>query len=384
MHTEKLYYQNCHMRQFRAQVLTCSQEGERWVITLDATAFYPEGGGQACDLGKLDDVQVLDVQERDEEILHFCDGPLMPGAVVQGTLDWERRFDLMQQHSGEHIVSGLVHSLLGHHNVGFHVGSDRMEIDFDGPITAEQLRHIEAKANEAVWDNLPIQCWYPSREELPNVFYRTKKALPWPVRLVQMEGVDSCACCGVHVESTGEIGLIKVLSCVKFHQGVRVELACGKRAYDHLTRIFEENRQVSQQLSVPMEQTGEGVRKLSEAVGAEKLRANQLQTRLFAAIAAGYAGQRDVVHFEEGLDSAQVRQLADKLVAVVDGFCAVFSAGANGISYCLATRDGDLRLLNQDMTAALDGRGGGKPNFQQGSLKASPAEITDFFQKYGQ
>ena len=379
METVKLYYQNCHLREFTARVLECRPAQQGWAVILDATAFYPEGGGQACDLGRLDGVNVLDVQEAGLQILHFCDGPLEAGTVVTGSIDWARRFDLMQQHSGEHIVSGIVHSLLGHHNVGFHVGSDRMEIDFDGPITPEQLQEIEQRANEAVWKNLPIVCWYPSEEALPATFYRTKKALPWPVRLVQIEGVDSCACCGVHTAATGEIGLIKILSCVKFHQGVRIELACGQRAYRHLCGIFEENRRVSQMLSVPMEQTGQGVQKLSEAAAAEKLRANQLQTRLFAAIAAGYAGQKNVVCFEAGLDSAQLRQLADKLAAQVEGWCAVFSVNENGAAYCLATRDGDLRQLNRDLTEALCGRGGGKPNFQQGSVNATEAQIRAFF-----
>ena len=381
MNTEKLYYKDCHLREFSARVLDCRETEQGFCVLLSATAFYPEGGGQACDLGTIDGVNVLDVQENGEEVLHFCDGKLELGSTVTGRIDWARRFDLMQQHSGEHIVSGIVHSMLGHHNVGFHVGSDRMEIDFDGPVTPAQLQQIEARANAAVWANLPIVCFYPSQEELPNTFYRTKKQLPWPVRLVQIDGVDSCACCGVHTATTGEIGVIKILSCVKFHQGVRIELACGNRAYQHLTGIFEENRHISQLLSVPMEQTGEGVRKLSDALAAEKFRANQLQTRLFAAIAAGYTGQKDVLHFEQGLDSAQVRQLADKMVTAVEGYCAVFSENDGGFHYCLATRDGDLRQLNKDMTAALNGRGGGKPNFQQGSVKADRAAVLAFFGK---
>lgn len=381
METKKLFYEDCNRKECTARVLDCRETAQGWAIVLDQTVFYPEGGGQACDLGTLDSVPVLDVQEAGQEILHICPQPLPVGSTVTGRIQWERRFDLMQQHAGEHIVSGLVYQLLGHHNVGFHVGSDRMEIDFDGPVTPEQLALIERKANEAVWADLPIHCFYPSREELPSTFYRTKKQLEWPVRLVQIPGVDSCACCGVHTATTGQIGWIKILSCVKFHQGVRIELACGNRAYDHMTRIFEENRAVSQQLSVPMEDTAQGVRKLGDALAAEKLRANQLQTRLFAAIAAGYTGQANVVHFEEGLDSAQVRQLADKLVAVTEGFCAVFSETADGAAYCLATRDGDLRQLNKDMNAALNGRGGGKPNFQQGSVKAGRNEILAFFRR---
>ena len=379
MHTVKLFYKNCHLRSFSARVLSCTETERGWAVTLDATAFYPEGGGQACDLGTLGGVRVLDVQEQEEQILHYCAAPLAEGQVVEGRIDWERRFDLMQQHSGEHIVSGLVHSLLGHHNVGFHVGSDRMEIDFDGPITPQELAIIEQKANEAVWQNLPIHCYYPSREELPTIFYRTKKTLPWPVRLVQIEGVDFCACCGVHVEKTGEIGLIKLISCVKFHQGVRIELVCGGRAYQYMTRIFEENRAVSQTFSAPMDATGVAAQRASEALAAEKFRSAGLLNRLFGHIADSYAGQRNVVHFEEGLDSAQVRALADKLVGVTGGYCAVFSGVDGQLCYCLASRELDLRQMNKDMLSALDGRGGGKPDFQQGSVRATRQQAMDYF-----
>lgn len=379
METRKLYYEDCHLREFDAQVLTCSQTDKGFAVTLSATAFYPEGGGQACDLGTLGQAQVLDVQEQGTEILHYCSIPLEVGSTVRGVIDWQRRFDLMQQHSGEHIVSGLVCSTLGYHNVGFHVGSDRMEIDFDGPITAQQLQDIERRANEAVWQNIPIACFWPSPEALPQVYYRTKKALPWPVRIVKIGDVDSCACCGVHVKSTGEIGLIKLISCVKFHQGVRIELVCGGRAYDYLRRVYEETRLVSQTLSVPVEAVGEGTRKLADALAAEKFRASGLLNRLFAHIAEGYAGQTNVVHFEEGLDSAQVRALADKMVAVTEGYCAVFSGTDGNYCYCLASRQQDLRQMNKALTATLNGRGGGKPDFQQGSVKATREEILAFF-----
>ena len=379
MHTEKLFYQDCHLQTFTARVLDCRPADGGYAVILDATAFYPEGGGQACDLGTLNGIPVLDVQERGEEIWHLCAEPLEPGTMVQGQIDWERRFDLMQQHSGEHIVSGLVNSLLGHHNVGFHVGSDRMEIDFDGPVTPEQLQLIEEKANLAVWQNLPIRCYYPSAEELPQVFYRTKKALPWPVRLVQIPGVDSCACCGVHVETTGEIGLIKILSCVKFHQGVRIELACGQRAFSYIRKVWEEARIASQTLSVPVENVGEGTKKLSEALAAEKFRSTGLLSRLFGHIAGSYAGQSNVLHFEDGLEPAQVRALADKMVAVTEGYCAVFSGSDGAYCYCLASRTMDLRQMNKDLTLSLNGRGGGKPDFQQGSVKATRGDITAFF-----
>ena len=216
MNEEKLYYQDCHIKTFKAVVTDCIKTEEGYQITLDQTAFYPEGGGQACDLGTLAETNVLYVKEQDEKVVHICDKPLEAGNTVEGRIDWARRFDLMQQHTGEHIVSGIINRRFGWHNVGFHMGSEVITIDFDGPIPAEALVEIEAEANQWVWQNLSIRCWYPSAEELPSVPYRSKRQLPWPVRVVEIPGVDTCACCGVHVAQTGEIGFIKLFSCVKF------------------------------------------------------------------------------------------------------------------------------------------------------------------------
>ena len=381
MNTRKLYYEDCHLKTFTATVTGCRQDPLGWLITLDATAFYPEGGGQACDLGTLGEARVLDVQEREDEILHLCDRPLPVGTAVAGNLDWERRFDLMQQHSGEHILSGLVNQAYGFHNAGFHVGRGAMEIDFDGIIPAEDIPALEERANRVIWENLPIHCHIPDPDTLSKTPYRTKRSLPWPVRLVQIPDTDSCACCGVHVAATGEIGLLKILSCVKFRQGVRLELVCGKRAWDYLQQVFHQNRQVSQLLSAKPLETGEAAKKLQEALAAEKFRCAGLQKQVFTGIAKDYVNQSNVLHFASPLEPGQVRELADGIAQVCTGWAAVFSPREGGFHYCLASRDGDLRQLGKDMTAALNGRGGGKPNFQQGTLTAGEAEIRAFFEK---
>ena len=372
----KLFYEDCNLSEFEAIVTGCEPCEKGFLVTLDATAFYPEGGGQACDLGTLGDVNVLDVQEKEENILHLCDKKLEIGDKIQGKIDWQRRFDFMQQHTGEHIVSGLIHEKFGYHNTGFHMGNDVMEVDFDGPISAEDLAEIEYKANQAIWKDIPVKCWIPDPEELKTVFYRTKRELPWPVRIVQVPGFDSCACCGIHVATTGQVGMIKILSCVGLRGGVRLEMVCGQRAYRHMVKIFEENRVVSQTFSARMEETGEAAIRVNEALNTEKAHTAQLQNRIFEGIAFGYAGKGDVLHFEPDLEPAQVRVLADKIAGVCSGFCAVFTDRGN---YCLATREGDLRQLNKEMNEALDGRGGGKPNFQQGSVRATRAQIEVFF-----
>ena len=379
METRRLFYEDSHLTEFTAAVTGCEAAEKGWAVQLSATAFYPEGGGQDCDQGWLNDVNVLDVQEKDGKILHFCDQKLEVGQTITGRIDWNRRFDLMQQHSGEHIVSGIICSRYGYHNVGFHVGSDMMEIDFDGPIPAEDLGEIERMANEAVWRNSPIRCWYPTEAELPTVPYRSKKALDWPVRIVEVPGSDSCACCGVHVKNTGEIGLIKIVSCVKFHSGVRIELTCGQRALRLVQGIFEQNRMVSQTFSAKMMETGTAALKINEQLAGEKLRANQLQTALLRQTANGYENAGNVVHFEEKLDSAQLRELTDAIAKVCGGRAVVFSGSGENWNICILHPGDDLKALTAALKAAFPTRGGGKPGSFQGTVTATRSQLENFF-----
>ena len=373
METVKLFYENSHLTTFSAQVLDCQENEKGYRIVLSATAFYPEGGGQACDLGTLGDVRVLDTREKDGILWHLCDGPLEVGSTVTGQIDWQRRFSLMQQHSGEHIVSGIVHRRYGWHNVGFHMGSDVMTIDFDGPIPAEDLAQIELAANQAVWADLPVSCTWPSPEDLETIPYRTKKALPWPVRIVDIAGIDLCACCGTHVKRTGEIGLIKLISCVKFHAGVRIELACGSKALALTQAVFAQNRAVSQAFSAKMLETGEAAAKINEQLAAEKFRANALQSALFTLQAKAFAGKGNVWHFAENLAPAQIRDLADSIAQVCGGWAAVLSGAEGNYSICIVSRQGDVKAIGQQLGA----RGGGKPGFFQGSLQAQRQQIEE-------
>lgn len=381
MQTRKLYYEDSHIRQFTATVLSCEESEKGFEVILDATAFYPEGGGQDADTGILGGVRVLDTRERGESVVHLCEGPLEVGKAAEGVIDWEARFVRMQQHSGEHIVSGILNRRYGCHNVGFHMSSDIITIDFDTVIPREDLPAIEAEANAAVWADLPVKCWYPAEEELPNVPYRTKRALPWPVRIVEMPGIDSCACCGTHVQRTGEIGLIKLFSAVKFRSGTRMEMACGSIALEMLNKVWEQNKLVSQTFSAQMGETGAAAQRMNETVESLKYRITGLENRIFGTVADGYAGMDKAVHFEEGLDNTAVRVLADAIADKVTDFAAVFSGSdENGYAFCLVSRSNDLRQLGKEMTRALEGRGGGKPQFQQGRVNASRTAIEAFFQ----
>ena len=380
METRKLYYEDCHLRSFSAKVLSCEADKKGWRIILDQTAFYPEGGGQASDIGTLGGVAVLHASEEGEAVVHLCDGPLEVGEEVTGEIDWAHRFDLMQQHTGEHIISGLIHAKYGHHNTGFHMGADVITIDFDGIVPAEDLAEIEAAANNAIWSDIPLKIWTPSPQELPGVFYRTKRALPWPVRIVQVPGFDSCACCGVHVERTGEVGLVKLFSSVKFRSGSRIELLCGRRALEYLSRSHEQNLLVSRAFSAKLTETGAAAEKMNEQLGKQKMKISALETDIFATIAEQCSGKGDVLIFREELDSVLVRRLADMVADKCGGIAAVFSGSdESGYSYCLVTRNGDLRPFGKAMNAALSGRGGGKPEFQQGSVKAPKGAVLAHF-----
>lgn len=379
MATETLYYQDSHLQVFSAAVTGCRPGKHGWDVTLDRTAFYPEGGGQPGDQGMLGGVAVTDTHEVGGEVVHFCDGPLEVGAVVEGRIDWARRFSLMQQHSGEHILSGLIHAAYGYDNVGFHMGRDAVTIDFNGMLDEAQLASLERQANRVIWQDQAVEVFWPTPEELARLPYRSKKALEGPVRLVRFPGADLCACCGTHVKRTGEIGLVKLLSCQKFHQGVRIEMLAGGRAMEYLTQVHDQNRQISGLLSAKPLETAAAAARLQQELAGSKFRAGQLEDQLFAQRAEGLRGAGDVLLFEENLRPDSLRRLTDAILGTCGGRCAVFSGTAEGFQYAIGQKDGDLRAFVKEMNAALNGRGGGKPGFVQGSVRASREEIARFF-----
>ena len=376
---KKLYYEDSHLTDFEATVTGCAPAKGGFAITLSATAFYPEGGGQPWDTGTLGESRVLAVREENDDIVHLCDKPLEVGSTVAGRIDWERRFDFMQQHSGEHMVSGEIHRRYGYHNVGFHMGSDVVTIDFDGPIPADALESIEWAVNRAIWEDLPVSCTYPAPDVLPTVNYRRKRDLPWPVRIVEFPGMDLCACCGTQVKRTGEIGLVKFLSCVKFHEGVRIEMVCGKRALAVLNQAYEQNRQVSQAFSAKMPETGAAARRMNDALAAEKLRAAGLEKQLFAHIARGYKGQSIAVHFEDSLTPAANRELCDAIAENASVAVTLSGSDEAGYSLCMMSRTEDMKAMGAAAIQALRGRGGGKREAFQGSVSATRKEIAEYF-----
>lgn len=379
MATEKLYYTDQYLTETDALVLSCEAVKGGFAVVLDRTVFYPTGGGQPCDLGTLGEAKVLDVSDADGEVVHLCDRPLTVGERVHAHIDWERRFMLMQQHSGEHLVSGIVHSRFGYDNVGFHMGSKVITIDFSGELSYEALREIEAAANAVVYQNIPCRIFFPDSETLNTLPYRSKKELTGWVRLVQFPETDLCACCGLHVKHTGEIGLIKLISTTKFHDGSRVELLCGARALAWMNTLADQNREISGLLSAKTTQTAASVRRQCEELKQAQYRCAQLENKLFAFRASALEAVGDVLLMEDVMSPDSTRRLCDAVMQTCGGLCAVFSEKEGGYHYAIGCKNGDLRELVRKLNSDLNGRGGGKPFFVQGSVAASKEAIEAFW-----
>lgn len=389
--TEKIYYTDAYCREFDAVVKKCREGKNGYQTVLDRTAFYPEGGGQPGDRGEFlirregagtQIVRVSDTHEKEGEILHYTDCCLKPGTQIHGRIDWEYRFDLMQNHSGEHIVSGLIHEKFGYQNVGFHMGSDMITIDLDGEISAGEMQEVERRANETVWKNHPTDIRTYDEETVKSLEYRSKKELHGEVRIVTFPGADTCACCGLHVRNAGEIGLIKLISLQRFKGGIRMEMLCGRRAVEYMNEIWEQNHRISVALSAKPKETATAVQRLKEAEAAASFRQMSLENELFAQKAKSLSGTGAALLFEEGLAPDAVRRLAAAVMESCGGICAVFSGtDENGYRYAVGEKDGDLRQLVKTMNQTLHGRGGGKPFFAQGSVNARRIEIEDFFQE---
>ena len=377
--TEKLYYKDSFLTEFTGTVLSCREEKGSWEVVLDRTAFYPEGGGQPADQGLLGGAAVKDVRERDGEIVHICAGPLPVGESVSGQVDFARRFDFMQQHSGEHIVSGILCGLFQCGNVGFHIGHELVTIDFNAQLTAEDAAEVERRANQYIWEDHAISVSLPSPAELEKLDYRSKKALTGQVRIVSWPGADCCACCGTHVRSSGQVGLVKLLSCQRFREGVRIELAAGGRALERFETIAGQNTRVSRLLSAKVTDTAAAVERMQKELYQLRGRVADLEEKDFARKAEEYAGRGEVLLFEGAMSADSLRKLCGMVQESAGGRCAVFAGEEEVWQYAVSQPDGDLRGFVKELNAALRGRGGGKPGFVQGSVQADREAIERFF-----
>ena len=380
METEKLYYADAFLKEFAATVLSCEPGKAGYLVTLDRTAFYPEGGGQPADHGTLNGCAVTDVHEKDGVVVHTVENAVEIGETVTGRIDWARRFDHMQQHSGEHILSGILCHDYRCDNVGFHLGADTVTIDYNADISWEQALDAERKANAVIWADTPVEITYPSPAELEALDYRSKKELTGQVRIVTFPEADCCACCGTHVLRAGQVGLIKVLSCQKFREGVRMEILCGQRALAYLGHVYDQARSVGQRLSVKPDGILPAVERLEAEQSALKTREAAMEDQLFQSIAARHAGAENALVFQPALRPDSVRRLADALGHVCTGLAAVFAGEEDHWNYALLRADGtDISPTVKALNGALHGRGGGRSGFAQGSVQASEGSIRAFF-----
>lgn len=379
MDTIRLYYENAYTRAFDAAVLSCEASKNGFAVVVDRTAFFPEGGGQTADTGLLGSVRVTDVHEKDGAITHYTDGPLPVGETVHGEIDWAERFRKMQNHTGEHIVSGLVHSAWGYDNVGFHLGSDGCTIDFNGELTRAQLDEIEAAANAVVWENRTVTARFPSSEELKAMDYRSKLDLTENVRIVTVEGVDRCACCAPHVSRTGEIGLIKLLDFMRHRGGVRVWLRAGADALEDYRKRYTDTAALSALLNLPQDKLVPGTERLLAQRDDLKYQLTALRRHAIEAQAAALEPtEGHLVLFTEG-DDADLRLLANAGMAKCGGICAVFAGEDGAWQFVMGSRTRDMRAFAKEIREPLAARGGGQESMISGRSQASKANLEGYF-----
>lgn len=383
---QKLFYENIHLVDFTATVTACfpAEAENQYNIVLDQTAFFPEEGGQLADKGTLAGMEVVDVQISNNLIYHILSAPLSVGSTVSGCVDWEQRFDFMQQHSGEHIISGLIHSHFGLDNVGFHLGLSEVTMDMNGELTWEQLRFIEQEANKVVWQNLPIIITYPSTQELAALEYRSKLELTEDVRIVDIPGVDRCACCAPHVDSTGQIGLIKITGFMRHRGGVRINILCGGRALADYQEKQTSVTDISVQLSAKANGVSDAVNRLREENQRLKEQATTLQIKLLDLALETLPDPSESDHallFVEDINDITMRNAVNSLVTKYSGYCGIFAGNdEKGYRFIIGSSTKDCRKLATLLRETLHAKGGGSEPMIQGSVQADCLSIKSFFE----
>lgn len=383
--TIRLYDADAYQTEFEATVLACEKvekkDGRVYQVWLDQTLFFPEEGGQSPDIGTIDGVEVLDVQIKNDVITHILAEPLTVGAMVKGVVDWQHRFYNMQQHSGEHIFSGIVHNRFGYDNVGFHLSDSIVTMDFNGVITPEEITEIEEKVNQAIIENIPVEVSYPSKEELKELDYRSKIEIEGQVRIVTIPGYDVCACCAPHVRRTGEIGSLKVMNVQSYKGGVRVSILCGFRALDAFRQKADIITELMAEFSTSQDAILDNVKKLK---GANQTMKNQLaaakQELMEYKVSAIPEDSENAILFEADLETPVVRGVVNGLVEKFAGISAVFVGNdENGYQFIVGSKNKDCRQIASALREKLSARGGGSDKMIQGSVAATQLQIEELF-----
>ena len=380
MKTEKLYYADAYIKEFDATVISCTECESGYDIVLDKTAFFPEEGGQYSDTGYIEDAYIFDVQENEKIIHHFSKNAVNVNNTVHCRLNFEERFDKMQQHTAEHIISGILHSLYGMENTGFHLGAELVTLDTSRPITKDELEWVERLVNEAIQKNVKIKASFPSPDELSRLEYRSKLALTEDVRIVEIEGYDRCACCAPHVSFSGEIGQLVFVESVKHKGGSRITMLAGMRAYDYLRRIHSEASAVSVKLSAPKAAISSEVDKLLESKAALEYKINGLANALAELYAESIPKtEGNYVFYSDMLDFDALRSLMNISHDKIGGVFVGLAGNESGYRYIIMTESADFQAIVKNANAALFGRGGGRAPMASGSFSASLEDIRKYF-----
>ena len=376
--TEKLYYKSAYISEFEAEVVSFIQGDGYFDLLLNKTAFFPEEGGQSSDNGYISNSKVTYVYEKEGEIYHRVD-KLPPEKEVFCKIDFAERFDKMQQHTAEHILSGVIHALYGYDNVGFHLGDDIVTFDINHPLTREQLDTVENIANQAVFDNIKVETFFPSSGELEQMSYRSKLDIKENVRIVKIGEVDSCACCAPHVAYTGEVGLIKCLDFMSHRGGVRITMCAGNRALRDYREKYSNIREISAMLCEPQNTTAQGLSKYIADKEKLKLELRTLRKAYAEMLAESVEAEKNCVKILELVEMDELRDFANKAVENVGGILVSLIGNDGDYKYIMASKSIDLRAISKDINEKLSGRGGGQPRMIQGSLYTTLDKIKKYF-----
>ncbi len=379
MPTVKLYETDSYIKEFTATVLSCEENNGKYFAELDRTAFFPEGGGQNADTGKIDGANVLDVQIKDGIIYHKVDKPLRVGETVKGIIDWEVRFSRMQNHTAEHLLCGIIHSSYGYNNVGFHMNDSFVTLDTDGPLTEDDIKKIELEANKAIYADKSVNVLFPNADETANYNYRSKLNITENLRLIEIEDYDLCACCATHVARTGEIGVIKILSFIPYKKGTRIEMAAGILAFNDYCKLHNSNKAIMNLLSAKRDEVFETTEKVHSDLGSLRAENKKLSAELALLQMEKYEIKDGVCLFVKNASYDELRSCINMLI---DGFgycCAFSNTNENGYIYAVASKDKNIREAVQKLNNAFNGKGGGRDFYAQGKINAnSKEEIIEF------
>lgn len=378
MPTIKLYENDSYIKNFSATVVSCEEKDGAYSVVLTQTAFFPEGGGQDADKGKINDADVLDVQIKNDVIYHKVNKPFNVNEEVTCTLDWETRFSRMQNHTGEHIVSGVIHSLFGYNNVGFHMNDTLVTLDVDGPLSDEDIKKVELKANNAIYENKSIKAIYPTAEELPDYDYRSKLDITEGVRLIEIEDYDLCACCAPHVAKAGEIGIIKIVSYIPYKKGTRVEMLCGALALNDYQNLHSTNKAVMNMLSAKRFEIAESVERIQGELSSARAENKKLLAEMASLKMEKHISGNKICVFIDGVSYDELRNCSNSLIEEFE-YCYLFSnTDADNYIYVVSSKENNVREEVQNLNKTFKGKGGGRDTYAQGKIIGTKDEILEY------